>query len=256
MASNVQKTAIARTLNQFAERKVLGAMSLLGPALPASVKAVVSSGIVTVNFELTGTPYTLPPVTVPLEGSEYVRLPIQAGCLGWVTPASAYLGGVSGLGGGTADLSPRGNLSSLVFSPLGNKNWSPTENPNALVLYGPDGVIIRDLGKKNAMTLTPTGITFDVTDGTLVINIPAGQRVQINGDAQVQNLDVLGNINLTGSFFGAGGTTYGADLKVGGDVIAGFGTGDQVGVQTHTHQYDRPTGASAPTQTVKPTAGT
>ncbi len=255
MADNAQKTPIARTLNEFAQRKVRGALSLLGQSLPASVISRAGS-IVTVRFEVNATPYTLPNVTVPMIGSEYVRLPIQPGCKGWVMTADAFLGGMSGLGSGAAGLTPRANLSMLVWSPIGNKNWDPADDPNKLVLYGPDGVVIRDQESKNKLTIATDGVTFDVTVGGVVINIPAGQMVVVNGDAQVQNLNVLGNINLTGSFLGPDGVLYPADLKVGGDVIAGFGTGDQVTVQNHTHQYDRPSGASAPAQTVKPTAGT
>ena len=107
-----QKTPVARSLELFANRKVRGALAALGQSLPATVVSR-TGGIVTVKFALTS-PYTLPNVTVPIVGSEYVRLPIQAGCPGFVMSADAYLGGMSGLGGGTADLSPRGNLSMLV----------------------------------------------------------------------------------------------------------------------------------------------
>lgn len=242
MASNAQKTPIARTLNRFAEQKTRGLMQLLGKALPASVVSR-DGGIVTVKFELDNTPYTLPNVTCPILGSEFVRVPIQAGTPGFVIPADAYLGGMSGLGGGVADLSSRANLSTLVWAPIGNKGWSASEDDDALVLYGPDGVVLRDSQKKTILTLTPTGI---------VITLPTGGRVTINGIATVNgNLEVLGNLLLSGLFEGAGGVTYPGDIKTAGAVIAGFGTGGQVGLQTHVHTQsnDSHGDTEAPTST-------
>ena len=201
MPDNSQKTALARTLNQFAERKVRGAIDLFGKALPASVVAVVSSGIVTVKFEIaktTNSPYTLPNVTVPLFGPEYIRYPIQAGCMGVVFPSDAYLGGVSGLGGGVADLSLRGNLSTLVFFPIGNSGWSASDDPNALVLYGPDGVIIRNLAGTSKITTNADGVT---------VAPPAGKPTAIQSDAQ-----------LTGQIKNPGGGTYSQPITTSADV--------------------------------------
>jgi hypothetical protein len=244
MADNVQKTPIARTLNQFAERKALGAISLFGKALPASVVAVVSSGVVTVKFEIAKTPnspYTLPNVTVPLFGPEYIRYPIQAGCMGVVFPSDAYLGGVSGLGGGVADLSQRANLSSLVFFPIGNKAWTATDDPNSLVLYGPDGVIIRDQNSKTKITVTADGV---------VIDVQAGKAVTVNG-----NMIVSGNLQLGGNLESHPGSTYSGDIKTTGDVIAKVGAA-QVGLSTHQHAQGNDTHGDGEQPTDAPTAGT
>lgn len=167
-SANQQKTPIAASLERFAARKIRGALTTLGQSLPATVVSR-NGGIVTVKFALTS-PYTLPNVTVPMWGSEYVRLPIQAGCPGFVMSADAYLGGMSGLGGGTADITPRGNLSMLVWTPIGNKNWSTSEDDNALVLYGPDGGILRTTDKTSIVSVTAAGT---------VITVPAGTSVQI-----------------------------------------------------------------------------
>ena len=148
-AGNWQKIPLARSLNQFAEKKIRGAMALLGNVLPAQVVSV-SNSIVTVKFLLaatTNSPYTLPNVTVPIAGPEYVRMPTQIGDKGVVIPSDVYLGGVSGLGGGTADLSLQANLSSLIFLSIGNKNFSATDDPNAVVIYGPNGTILRNIAK-------------------------------------------------------------------------------------------------------------
>ena len=205
MPDNSQKTALARTLNQFAGRAIQGAMEQLGRQLPAKVVSR-QGAIVTASFLVTS-PYTLPNVTVPLIGSEYVRLPIQPGCLGWVMSADTYLGGVSGLGGGTASLTPWGNLSMLVFSPIGNKNWSASDDDNAVVIYGPDGVILRDSQSRIKMKLQPSAAEID---------LPSGVPLKINGGLTV----TLSGNNIVFSGLptspGASGVVYnsGGTLKV------------------------------------------
>src|ERR1700743_2257306 len=103
MADNAQKTPIAQNLSRFSQASSQNETQALPKALPCSVVSV-SGAIVTVKFEVTSV-YTLSNVTMPLFGPEYVRYPIQVGDKGFAVPADAYLGGMSGLGGGTADLS-------------------------------------------------------------------------------------------------------------------------------------------------------
>jgi hypothetical protein len=168
MASNAQKTPFARTMNDFAQGKALDAIQLLGKALPASVVAVAGS-IVTVKFEVASA-FTLPQVTCPMFGPEYIRYPTQVGDKGFVVPSDAYLGGMSGLGGGVADLTLPANLSALVFFPIASSRWSATDNANAVVIYGPDGVIIRDTAAGAKITVAPTSITLACGGHTIVIN--------------------------------------------------------------------------------------
>lgn len=156
MADNSQKTAFALTSNRWATKRINDAIQLAGKALPVKVTSV-SGQIVTVQFLLTGI-FTLPnDVKMPIFGPEYARAPTQVGDLGVVFPIDTYLGGVSGLGGGTADLSTRANLSTLVFFPVGNKNFSAVD-PNVYTLYGPNGVTLRDSGSASQLLLTPDGI--------------------------------------------------------------------------------------------------
>lgn len=168
MADNAQKIFLGRSLNQLAQNQAMEQIQKLGRSLPCSVTAVAGS-IVTVKFEVNSI-FTLPPVTCPMMGAEYIRYPIQVGCLGYVVPSDAYLGGVSGLGGGVADLSLPANLSALVFCPISNKYWSETDDPNATVIYGPNGVILRDQGSESKVILTPSGITLESGGHSVVIN--------------------------------------------------------------------------------------
>ncbi len=50
--------------------------------------------------------------------------------------------------------------------------------------------------------------------------------------------------------------TIHGDLHVTGAVIGGYGTGDQVGLQTHTHAQDADSANDTEAETHKPTAGT
>ena len=238
MSINAQKTWAVKNLDVFAGKRIQQALQQTGKALPCHVTGFPKAGvpIVTVAFDLTNVPYTLPNITCPLFGPEYIRYPIQVGCKGVAFPADAYLGGVSGLGGGTADLSLIGNLTALVFFPIGNSGWAASEDPNSLVLYGPNGVIIRDANKKTTITLTTNG---------LVINVQAGKALTINGA-----LIVKGNLQLGGTIESlAGGSPYAGDIKTTGNVVAGQGTADQVGLTTHIHPA--PGGNTSP-----PTPGT
>lgn len=143
--------------------------------MPGHVVAI-SGAIVTVAFDVTG--LTISPVQMPLASPEYLRLPIQKGDKGVAVPASFYLGGVSGLGGGTATDTLQGNLSTLYWVPLGSKSFSAVD-PNAVTIYGPNGVVLRDKNSQTVFTLTPSGVVATSSSGsfsfsagghTLVIN--------------------------------------------------------------------------------------
>ncbi|MES2048847.1 MAG: hypothetical protein V4447_10630 [Pseudomonadota bacterium] len=175
--SNALKIPLASSLNVFAQGKVNDAFQKAGQALPCSVVAVQGS-IVTVKFEINSV-FTLPNVTMPLAGAEYIRYPIQVGDKGVCFPASARLGGMSGIGGGTADLSLPGNLTALVFLPMGNTGFFEV-NPQAVVIYGPDGVVLMDTGNQSNITLTPAGIAM-VTEGPITATAQGSATIAANG---------------------------------------------------------------------------
>lgn len=174
--NNAQKTPFVRSLNDFAQRKVLDVVQVLGKALPASVVSV-SGSIVTVSFQV-NSKYTLPNVKVPIAGPEYIRMPTQVGDLGVVFPADVHLGGITGLGGGVADLSAPANLAALTFFPIGNANWTTTDDANALVGYGPNGFIWRSQDSNTKIIGTPTSLTLKVGGKSIVIT---GSSITIDG---------------------------------------------------------------------------
>jgi hypothetical protein len=189
MSGNIQKTPLARTLPTFVSGRSLDEIAKQGLAIPGHVVAV-SGAIITVSFDVAG--LTISPVQMPLGSPEYLRLPIQKGDKGVAVPASFYLGGISGLGGGTATDTLQGNLSTLFWMPLGNKNWSAVD-PNAVTIYGPNGVTLRDSASQTAATLTPGGVA--ITGGGLTVSTgasgtfttPTGQTVTVQ-DGIVTNI--------------------------------------------------------------------
>ena len=163
------KKPLPLSLNTVAQQQALDAINQAGRALPCHVTAVVSSGIVTVAFDVDATPFTLPQVTVPIEYPEYIRYPIQVGDKGMVFPADARLGYAAGLGGGVPTLSKPSNLSALSFVWLGSALWSATDDPNKVVIYGPNGVVMRNSAGTSKITISSTGIDLQTT-GQITLN--------------------------------------------------------------------------------------
>ena len=91
-----QKQPYYQSINKFASKKIHNAIQQLGRNLPCTVKSVEGS-IVTVNFELTNIPFTLPEVQMPVVGFEYIRYPIKVGDRGYTVSADASLAGLINL---------------------------------------------------------------------------------------------------------------------------------------------------------------
>ncbi|EAB4562310.1 hypothetical protein G0R26_001904 [Salmonella enterica] len=73
-----KKLNFGGNMNNFADQKIAAAMQMAGKILPAEV--VSQSGkMVTVTFLLRDIPYTLPQLTIPLFGPQYIRYPMQKG---------------------------------------------------------------------------------------------------------------------------------------------------------------------------------
>ena len=90
------------------------------------------------------------------------------------------------------------------------------------------------------------GLTYVELANGSIVNIVAPNGVNIVG-----NLAVTGGLLLGGTIEAHAGGVYAGDIKTSGNVIAGDGTGDQVGLKTHTH-----TSELAGNQTSSPTPGT
>lgn len=194
MAENYAKLAVQKNANQLAINRAQQAIQNTGRALPCRV-VKVTGATVTVAFELNSAPWTLPQITIPKAESPWIRMPTQVGDKGITMPGDAYLGGVSGLGGGTATLARPGNLSALVFVPVSNKGSAPIDQ-NAAQIEGPNGAIVQTsdgtsstVVNMESVTLTfgttslvlnASGITMTFGSQTIVLN---GSGLSINGDS-------------------------------------------------------------------------
>ena len=176
MANNAEKLWIQRRLNDTAIQRAQQAIQSTGRALPCSVVSV-SGSLVTVKFEVDSTPWTLPQITIPKAESQWVRMPTQVGDMGLTIPGDVSLAGVTGMGGGIANMARRGNLSTLVFLPLSNKN-SPPIDPNAAQIEGPNGAIIRTTSGNASLTVNDDGITMSFGGKTVTLN---GSGLTIDG---------------------------------------------------------------------------
>ncbi|AWF34484.1 hypothetical protein CSC17_5347 [Klebsiella oxytoca] len=102
-------------------------------------------------------------------------------------PADTYIGGMSGLGGGVADLTQPTNLSALVYLPISNTEWQDVDG-QVVTVYGPEGVTLRDSGSNTTFLLKPDSIaistpdSFTVTVGGTVISL-IGTKWSISGEA-------------------------------------------------------------------------
>lgn len=120
--------------------------------------------------------------------------------------------------------------------------------PDQYVLFNSTGIQLIDKTGNN-VTMSSTGIKLTDVNGTVV-------ELKVGGAFVTGNLIVNGDLQLSGSIEDIGGTTYPGDLKIAGNVISGFGTGDQVGLQTHTHTQPNDSHGDAEQPTSAPSAGT
>ena len=137
--------------------------------------------IVKVQFDITDEKgiTILPSVVMPIASSEYVRLPIRVGDYGLAISADVTIGKITGLGSFGATLTEAGNLSAMVFLPVGNVNWTAFDS-NSLILYSvsngaliaisTDTITLQENGKKIVLSSSGVAITGNVTiNGSLTV---------------------------------------------------------------------------------------
>ncbi len=201
MAENNDKLWPQNTLNDLSLNRAREEIQRTGRALPCTVKSI-SGQIVTVTVNIETSPFTLPPLSVPIETSVYDWIPFQVGDQGWIKSADASLGAVSGLGAGTPTLTNPGNLTALVFSPIANASWTaPGGDASKRVLQGANGVLLQSVG--NAVSgkfdkSSGIALTFGTTSVTLAssgVTISAGGKTWTFTSAGFTDSD--GNIEET-----------------------------------------------------------
>jgi len=233
MSDNALKTPLAVSLDALARGRSSDIDQLFGKELPCSITEIISSNLVKVKFEIEG-PFTLPEVTIPVSSPHYDRIPYQVGDKGVARKIDYYQGGITKDGGGVADYAQRANLTNLQFTGVGQKEIPGGNGDlNARQMYGKNGVVLADQdadGNRHVtVTVTPEKIIIDLTNA-----VGAGKTVEIKGTNSI---------------------TFDGDLRVKGNVIAGFGSTNKT-LLNHTHAQGNDSHGDTEVETNSPTAGT
>jgi hypothetical protein len=229
--SQAQKTPFSTSISDYVQNQINNALFSTNLVLPCYVTEVgfdgVGNAIVTVNFDVE-TNFTLPPVTCPIIGSQYVKIPVQVGDTGICISASVLLGNISGLSEGKPSLVTAGNLSALVFVPISSAKWNVPADLNALLLQGKNGVVIQDMQGLTKITLIPAGVVVNAQTSILLEVGSNSVKIDATG------ITINGNVSVTGTITSTG------------DITAGTVT-----LETHTHKVvGVQTGGSTITTTV------
>lgn len=169
--SSYQKQPTVKSLALAMQRRALDEVQKRGTALPGHVVAV-DGPFVTVNFDVQNA--NLGKLTLPLPWPEYIRLPIQVGDKGFAFPVGIPLGVATGEGGAANAMTLHGNLATLVWFPVANKNWTapPGADANTLALYGKTALELLDsIAGNSSLKLTSTGISLTFGSHTIVIDL-------------------------------------------------------------------------------------
>ena len=171
---NSKRLPLVYSMSNFVDKKISNAEQLQGKFLPCSVVSIQepTAGnavpVVTVKFEITSD-FTLPIVSMPVIGSEYVRHPIRVGDKGIVISADTFIGNITGLGSTAATLTQPTNLAALIFVPVGNVNFSAWPESD-LVLYS--------LATGAFITISPTIVTIQSGACQITLNSSGVMNIQ------------------------------------------------------------------------------
>ena len=191
---NSQKLPFGISLNKMVRAKAQDAIQAAGKGLPCTVAAIVSPGIVTVNFEVATTPAPLPQVTMPVGKPPYIQYPIQVGDIGVALSADLRTGGLTGLGNGVPNLQDTvGNLAAMTFFWLGSTK-EEFINQAAVTLLEPTG--------NCNLQVAPAGVFIAGDNGNLAVqgNISAGNGVSGSFTTPTGQTVTVSNGIVTGIF--------------------------------------------------------
>ena len=174
---------VAENLSSIIDYRISSTDQRSGYQLPCTVVDVDDTkGFVTVKFELQNTPFNLPQITIPVQGWEYIRYPIKVGDPGVTISADVDLISISGGQSRQPDFNPSSNLNTvLMFVPIRNERTFVSPNPNATVIYGPDGVVLFDYffdTTHSTVTVSPTMLKMQHDSASIEIS---GGQVKITG---------------------------------------------------------------------------
>jgi hypothetical protein len=171
MSDNSLVAPLWRSLPAHTRKQTQDSQQKKPQKIPVSVVSVQGE-LVTVKVEAQGN-YTIDQFQVAQAYSEWLRGATQVGDKGYVTAADFYIGGMTGLGGGTADYRERANLTNMVFFPVSQKQFAtnPNRDPNAIFINGKTGTVNQDTAGKSVHTVHPTsGITGTTQQASITYN--------------------------------------------------------------------------------------
>lgn len=192
--SSFRKIPQADAFTHAARYHASRAMDHLPSILPASL-VEMEGRIAIVQIEA-DSPVPIPRLRVPLLESEYIRAPLQPGCLGMVITAHLTLGMMTGLGIRRPTMGERpGNFSACVFVPLSHAAWKRM-NGQFLNLYGVEGVqLTPSLGHQNTVRLTHDDITLSTGSANVTLS---GGTVSITGDLVINGQEYKAHTHSNG----------------------------------------------------------
>ena len=167
----------------------------------------------------------------------------------------------------------QGDEGILVFSSRCIDNWwqlgssmsNPAQPQAEFRMHDlSDGMFIPGLfsQKRKLANASTSVVQIRSTDGNTLFEV-GPQELRMTPDGGVTQIkivpgytQILGNLQISGAIQSITGSTYAGNLQTTGNVIAGFGSGDQVGLQTHKHTQPNDSHGDTEQPTNSPTAGT
>lgn len=200
MVDNLQKVSFIAQIHNFVRTKAQDAFWNIGKTFPGHVSKILENDFIEFTFDATG-PFTLPKVQIPQAFSKYHREPTQVGDKGYAVPGDISIGVSSGQDGSTPNMYPRGNLGSLTYHPLSNKNW-PKRDPNMfLVTGGPSGHTTQSQDGKTTKVIDQSN---NIVDTSANILSHAAQTIQQIAQSGLTHAIVNGTFNLVAKNFTVG----------------------------------------------------
>lgn len=166
--------------------RTLGYNTLAGKTWPCTIKTV-GNQTVTVSFDGVST-WPVQNMTIPVAQSRYQRLPLQAGDQGLAMTADTFLGSITGGGGAPVLGRSYGNLSRLVFVPVGSSAFPAPADLSSHLIQGPTGVTLQTLDGTCKLVLTSTGVVITIGAQTFTLSV-SGMNVA-QGDVTVGSTNI------------------------------------------------------------------
>ena len=120
--------------------------------------------------------------------------------------------------------------------------------PYGLYCDLPDDVLLKAIDEGSAISVTVARPSDTATGEPVLFHPVSGSRVIMRNNGDVDMFAT--NVNIDATL-----VTMTGDLNVVGDITSRFGTGNSVGMESHTHSQGNDSSGDAEQETNQPTAG-